>query len=53
MKKKPEFTTVDLINTVAAMAEALAGLRNSLIAQGFSEAAAEQIVIQSVSRQPR
>jgi len=31
----------------------MAGLRNALISQGFSQAAAEQLVIEFVRRQPR
>lgn len=40
-----------IIESMAQFTETLAGLRNSLIAQGFSEAAAEEIVLLTVRGQ--
>ncbi len=39
---------VNLIDNIAAFSEALGGLRNSLIAQGFSQEVAEAIVFNAL-----
>jgi len=51
MKKKPDVTTSEMIDQISRFAEALAGLKNSLVAQGFSEEIAAEIVLQSVRKQ--
>ena len=51
MKKRQVFSTSEMIDQISVFAEALAGLKNSLVAQGFSEEIAGQIVLQSLRMQ--
>lgn len=51
MKKKPDLSTSEMIDQISRFAEALAGLKNSLVAQGFSEETASEIVLLSLKKQ--
>jgi hypothetical protein len=51
MKKKQNLSTSEMIDQISRFAEALAGLKNSLVAQGFSEEIAAEIVLQSLRKQ--
>lgn len=49
-RKKQEVDLEDVMDKVALITETLTGMRNRLIKEGFSEQAAEQLVVLLISK---